>query len=108
MFQHPNLLIVITALVLFFIGLFILVNQPHFIKKLIAVELMAGAVNLNILAAGLRSYGGLASLDPFAGVLIILSTTISAAIAAVGFGFAHWSFRHTETLDTDSYDLLKK
>ncbi len=109
MFEGTSLYLTITALIIFLIGLYILASHRHMIKKLIGIEMLVGAVNLNALsmALELNVISETPLIDPFVGVIIIVSTTIGAVVAAVGFGLAYWSFESCKTLNTNCLSKLK-
>ncbi len=108
MFSGKVLLIIMGALALYVFGLFILMNRPHFIKKIIALEMLVGAVNLNVIAMGIHLSGDFTKIDPFAGIIIIFSTTIGGIIAAAAFALAYWTRLHFDTLDTNALSTLKR
>ncbi len=98
----------IGALILYALGLYILSAQHHFIKKIIALEMLVGAVNLNVIAMGLHLSGDVNKLDPFVGVIIIIVTAVGGLIAAAAFALAYWTRVHFETLNVDELATLKR
>ncbi len=96
------------ALTIYALGLYLLISQRHFIKKIIALEMLVGAVNLNVIAMGLHISGNITQIDPFVGVIIILATAIGGLIAAVAFALAYWTRLHFDTLNVDSLSTLKR
>ena len=95
--EHALLL----SLALFAIGALGVFLRRNIITIFMCVELMLNAVNLSFIAFS-RSLG---TLD--AQVLVFFVLTVAAAEAAVGLAIVIAMQRHRDTLDVDSFDLLK-
>jgi NADH-quinone oxidoreductase subunit K len=86
--------------VLFTIGVIGVLTRRNAIIVFMCVELMLNAVNLTFVAFG-RIYGYSAQ------VFVILVMTVAAAEAAVGLAIIIAIFRHRQTVDLASINLLK-
>ena len=95
--QHALLL----SLALFALGVLGVFLRRNVITILMCIELMLNAVNLAFIAFS-RALG---SLD--GQVLVFFVLTVAAAEAAVGLAIVIAVQRHRDTLDVDSFDLLK-
>jgi len=87
--------------VLFTIGVVGVLTRRNAIIVFMCVELMLNAVNLSFIAFS-RSLG---TLD--AQVLVFFVLTVAAAEAAVGLAIVISMQRHRDTLDVDTFSLLK-
>jgi NADH-quinone oxidoreductase subunit K len=86
--------------VLFAIGVVGVLIRRNAIIVFMCVELMLNAVNLTFVAFA-RAYG-------FGGqVFVVLVMTVAAAEAAVGLAIVIANFRHRQTVDLESIDLLR-
>ena len=95
--EHALLL----SLTLFAIGVVGVFLRRNIITIFMCVELMLNAVNLSFIAFS-RSMG---TLD--AQVLVFFVLTVAAAEAAVGLAIVIAMQRHRDTVDVDSFNLLK-
>ena len=86
---------------LFAIGLAGVLVRRNIITIFMCIELMLNAVNLSFIAFS-RSLG---TLD--AQVLVFFVLTVAAAEAAVGLAIVISLQRHRDTLDVDTFNLLK-
>ena len=81
------------------VGIFL--NRKNLVIILMAIELLLLAVNMNFVAF---SY----YLGDLAGqVFVFFILTVAAAEAAVGLAIIISIFRHYETVNVDSFNLLK-
>ena len=91
----------VLSLALFAIGAVGVFLRRNIITIFMCVELMLNAVNLSFIAFS-RSLG---TLD--AQVLVFFVLTVAAAEAAVGLAIVISMQRHRDTMDADSFRLLK-
>ncbi|MCL4821190.1 MAG: NADH-quinone oxidoreductase subunit NuoK [Vicinamibacteria bacterium] len=97
MVQHAVLL----SVVLFTLGALGVFLRRNVITIFMCIELMLNAVNLAFVAFS-------RSLGTFDGqVLVFFVMTVAAAEAAVGLAIVIALHRHRDTLDVDSFNLLK-
>jgi NADH-quinone oxidoreductase subunit K len=89
------------SLALFAIGAVGVFLRRNIITIFMCVELMLNAVNLSFIAFS-RTLG---TLD--AQVLVFFVLTVAAAEAAVGLAIVIAMQRHRDTLDVDTFSLLK-
>ena len=89
------------AAILFAIGLVGVLVRREAIIIFMCIELMLNAVNLAFIAVS-RALG---TLD--GQVLVFFVMTVAAAEAAVGLAIVIALQRHGDTLDVDSFDLMK-
>jgi NADH-quinone oxidoreductase subunit K len=89
------------SLALFAIGAVGVFLRRNIITIFMCVELMLNAVNLSFIAFS-RTLG---TLD--AQVLVFFVLTVAAAEAAVGLAIVIAMQRHRDTLDVDTFNLLK-
>jgi NADH-quinone oxidoreductase subunit K len=89
------------SLALFALGVAGVFLRRNVITILMSIELMLNAANLAFIALS-RSLG---TLD--GQVLVFFVLTVAAAEAAVGLAIVIAVQRHRDTLDVDSFDLLK-
>jgi NADH-quinone oxidoreductase subunit K len=92
--------LVLSAL-LFTVGVVGVFLRRNLITVFMCVELMLNAVNLSFIAFS-RALG---TLD--AQVLVFFVLTVAAAEAAVGLAIIISLHRHRDTLDVDSFSVLK-
>ncbi len=85
---------------LFTIGVIGVLTRRNAIIVFMCVELMLNAVNLTFIAFG-RIYGYGAQ------AIVVFVMTVAAAEAAVGLAIVIAIFRHRQTVDLDSINLLK-
>ena len=97
---NPSLYLALGA-VLFFIGAIGLLIRRNVLVMFMCVELMLNAVNLAFIAFS-RWRG---TLD--GQVLVFFVLTVAAAEAAVGLAIIIAAQRNRDTLDVDSFNLLK-
>ena len=86
---------------LFAIGTAGVFLRRNVITILLSIEIMLNAVNLTFVAAG-RQF---ASVD--GQVIVFFVMTVAAAEAAVGLAIVICLFRHRESLNPDTFRLLK-
>ena len=89
------------SLALFAVGALGFFLRRNVITVFMCIELMLNAVNLAFIAFS-RSWG---TLD--GQVLVFFVMTVAAAEAAVGLAIIIALHRHKDTLDVDSFNLLK-
>ena len=88
------------SVILFSIGALGVLIRRNVLVMFMCVELMLNAVNLTFIAFS-RVYG-------YAGqAIVIFVMTVAAAEAAVGLAVIIAIFRHRQTVDLDSINLLK-
>ena len=91
----------ILAAVLFGIGGLGVLIRRNVIVILMSIELMLNAVNLTFVALARQHW----SVD--GQVIVFFVMTVAAAEAAVGLAIIISIFRHYETVNVDSFNLLK-
>ena len=91
----------ILSAVLFAIGAAGIFLRRNLITMLLSVEIMLNAVNLTFVAVG-RSQG---TVD--GQIITFFVMTVAAAEAAVGLAIVIALFRHRESLNPDTFTLLK-
>ena len=91
----------VLSAVLFTIGTAGVFIRRNIITMLLSIEIMMNAVNLTFVAFG-RALG---SAD--GQVIVFFVMTVAAAEAAVGLAIVIALFRHRESLDPETYRLLK-
>jgi NADH-quinone oxidoreductase subunit K len=97
MLLGPSLLV---SAILFAIGVAGVLIRRNAIVVFMAVELMLNAVNLSFVA--------LSELHGVSGqIMVFFVMTVAAAEAAVGLAIILAIFRHTQTVDLKSINLLK-
>jgi NADH-quinone oxidoreductase subunit K len=97
MLLGPSLLV---SAILFAIGVAGVLIRRNAIVVFMAVELMLNAVNLSFVALSeLHGVGGQ--------IMVFFVMTVAAAEAAVGLAIILAIFRHTQTVDLKSINLLK-
>ena len=90
--------------VIFSIGIIgIFLNRKNIIVILMSIELMLNAVNINLMAFSSYIDGNLIRGQVFA-VFVI---TVAAAEAAVGLAILLSLYRNRETIDMESFNLLR-
>jgi NADH-quinone oxidoreductase subunit K len=95
---QPALLLSLALFALGVLGVFL---RRNVITIFMCIELMLNAVNLAFIAVS-RALG---TLD--GQVLVFFVMTVAAAEAAVGLAIVIALQRHADTLDVDSFDLMK-
>ena len=94
----------VTAIILFCLGLYGVLVSRNAIRMLMSIELMLNAVNINFLA--FNNYVSIhRGLD--GQVFSIFILTVSAAEAAVGLAILLALFRRTASVDVENYTVLK-
>jgi NADH-quinone oxidoreductase subunit K len=92
----------VVAALLFSVGIYGVLARRNAILVLMSVELMLGAVNLNLVAFDVwlrdRLHGGQA--------LALFTIVIAAAEAGLGLAIALLVFRTRRTIDVDALDAL--
>ncbi|WP_165998627.1 NADH-quinone oxidoreductase subunit NuoK [Bacillus sp. Cs-700] len=94
----------LTALLLFCIGLYGALTKRNAVIVLISIELMLNAVNLNLVA--FAKYGVGASIR--GQVFSLFTITVAAAEAAVGLAILIALYRNRATVNVDEMNILKK
>ncbi len=93
----------ITASILFCIGVWGLINSRNAVRVLMSIELMLNAVNINLMAFSAYLDGDLIRGQVFT-VFVI---TVAAAEAAVGLAILLSLYRNRVTIDMESFNLLR-
>jgi len=91
----------VLSAVLFCIGTAGVFVRRNLITILLSIEIMLNAVNLAFVAFG-RARGGADGQ-----IIVFFVMTVAAAEAAVGLAIVISLFRHTESLNPDSFTELK-
>jgi len=95
-----NAYLVLSA-ILFSIGAAGVFVRKNLITILLSIEIMLNAVNLSFVAFG-RALG---SVD--GQIIVFFVMTVAAAEAAVGLAIVIALFRHKESLNPDSFTMLR-
>jgi NAD(P)H-quinone oxidoreductase subunit 4L len=93
----------VLAAALFCIGIYGLISSRNVVRVLMSIELMLNAVNVNLLA--FSNY-----IDPQnirGQMFAIFVITVAAAEAAVGLAIVLAIYRNRQTIDMESFNLLK-
>tara|TARA_B100000073_G_scaffold331083_1_gene320154 strand:+ start:156 stop:476 length:321 start_codon:yes stop_codon:yes gene_type:complete len=93
----------ITASILFCIGIWGLLNSRNAVRVLMSIELMLNAVNINLMAFSSYVDNNLIQGQVFT----IFVITVAAAEAAVGLAILLSLYRNRVTVDMESFNLLK-
>jgi NAD(P)H-quinone oxidoreductase subunit 4L len=95
--------VLVVSALLFGIGVYGVLSQTNAIMVIMGVELMLGAAMLN--AVGFMRY---ASPDAASGAFFVLITmTLMAVEATVGFALVISAFRHSRTAELDDLTELR-
>ena len=99
----------ITALVLYMLGVYTLASARNMIKLVIGIEILVAAANLNFLALAAFTAGPsvLGPIDPLVQDFVIVSICIGGAIAAIALSLIVNAYRHYGTLDIRELRRLK-
>ena len=89
--------------VMFAIGLYGVLGQTNAIMVIMGVELMLGAAMLNVVGFLRFSHPGATSGSFF----VLVTMTLMAVEAAVGFALVISAFRHSRTAEIDDLEELK-
>ena len=89
--------------VMFGIGLYGALGQTNTIMVIMGVELMLGATMLNVVGFLRFSHPGATSGSFF----VLITMTLMAVEAAVGFALVISTFRHSRTAEIDDLEELK-
>lgn len=92
------------AAILFCIGLYGALVKRNAIIVLLSIELMLGAVNLNLIA--FSKYGVVPSLT--GQIFSLFTITVAAAEAAVGVAILIALFRLRGTVNVDDFDEMRR
>ena len=87
--------------ILFAIGTAGVFLRRNLITMLLSIEIMLNAVNLSFVAFG-RAFGTAEGQ-----IIVFFVMTVAAAEAAVGLAIVIALFRHRESLNPDSFTMLK-
>jgi NAD(P)H-quinone oxidoreductase subunit 4L len=93
----------VLAAALFCVGIYGLISSRNVVRVLMSIELMLNAVNVNLLA--FSNY-----IDPQnirGQMFAIFVITVAAAEAAVGLAIVLAIYRNRQTIDMESFNLLK-
>lgn len=93
----------VLAAALFCVGIYGLISSRNVVRVLMSIELMLNAVNVNLLA--FSSY-----IDPQnirGQMFAVFVITVAAAEAAVGLAIVLAIYRNRQTIDMESFNLLK-
>ena len=93
----------LTASILFCIGVWGLINSRNAVRVLMSIELMLNAVNINLMAFSSYIDNNLIQGQVFT----IFVITVAAAEAAVGLAILLSLYRNRVTVDMESFNLLK-
>ena len=93
----------IVSSLLFWIGIWGLLNSRNAVRVLMSIELMLNAVNLNLMAFSSYVDNNLIQGQVFS----IFVITVAAAEAAVGLAILLSLYRNRVTVDMESFNLLK-
>ena len=93
----------IVSSMLFYIGIWGLLNSRNAVRVLMSIELMLNAVNINLMAFSSYIDNNLIQGQVFA----IFVITVAAAEAAVGLAILLSLYRNRVTVDMESFNLLK-
>ena len=89
--------------VMFAIGLYGVLGQTNAIMVIMGVELMLGAAMLNVVGFLRFSHPGATSGSFF----VLVTMTLMAVEAAVGFALVISAFRHSRTAEIDDLEELR-
>ncbi|TGC10700.1 F420H2 dehydrogenase subunit FpoK [Methanolobus halotolerans] len=89
------------AVIIFTIGLYGFMTQRSGIRMLMSVELMLNSANLNLVA--FSSYNA----DLTGQVFALYSIALAACEAAIGFAILMTIFRMRDTINLDSFNILR-
>ena len=93
----------ITSSILFWIGVWGLLNSRNAVRVLMSIELMLNAVNINLMTFSSYVDNNLIQGQVFT----IFVITVAAAEAAVGLAILLSLYRNRVTVDMESFNLLK-
>jgi NADH-quinone oxidoreductase subunit K len=97
----------ITAAILFCIGLYGVLARRNAVAILMGVELMLNAANINLLAFW-RHWGATAAGNPMSGpVFVVVVFATAAAEVAVGLAIIISAYRRRATIAADEIATLK-
>ena len=91
----------VLSAILFAIGTAGVFFRRNLITILLSIEIMLNATNLTFVAFG-RAFG-----SPDGQIIVFFVMTVAAAEAAVGLAIVINLFRHKESLNPDSFTMLK-
>ena len=91
----------VLSAILFSIGTAGVFIRRNLITILLSIEIMLNAVNLTFVAFG-RAHGAVDGQ-----IIVFFVMTVAAAEAAVGLAIIIALFRHRESLNPDSFSMLK-
>jgi len=92
------------AAILFCLGLYGALVKRNAIVVLLSIELMLGAVNLNLIA--FAKYGALPSLT--GQIFTLFTIAVAAAEAAIGVAILIALFRARGTIHVDEYNEMRR
>ncbi len=96
----------ITAIILFFIGIYCLVVKRNAIRMVIGIEIITSAIHLNFIAIGV-AVSPVGVVDPLAQTIVMASIVIGAAVATVALMLVIRIYDHYKTLDVKKLSKLR-
>nr|YP_001019165.1 NADH dehydrogenase subunit 4L [Chlorokybus atmophyticus]Q19V55.2 RecName: Full=NAD(P)H-quinone oxidoreductase subunit 4L, chloroplastic; AltName: Full=NAD(P)H dehydrogenase subunit 4L; AltName: Full=NADH-plastoquinone oxidoreductase subunit 4L [Chlorokybus atmophyticus]ABD62193.2 subunit 4L of NADH-plastoquinone oxidoreductase [Chlorokybus atmophyticus] len=96
--------LLILAASVFCIGIYGLITSRNVVRILMSLELLLNAVNINFVAFS----NFIDSIEIKGQVISIFIMTIAAAEAAVGLALILAIYRNRDTVDIESFNLLKR
>jgi len=96
----------ITAAVLFVIGIYCLAVKRNMLKIVIGMEIVTSAVHLNFIALG-AVVPAISAVNPFAQTVVIVSTAIGALVATVALMLIMNAYKHYGSLDVKRLSRLR-
>nr|WKT05666.1 subunit 4L of NADH-plastoquinone oxidoreductase [Chlorokybus atmophyticus] len=96
--------LLILAASVFCIGIYGLITSRNVVRILMSLELLLNAVNINFIAFS----NFVDSIEIKGQVISIFIMTIAAAEAAVGLALILAIYRNRDTVDIESFNLLKR
>ncbi|MCS7136578.1 MAG: NADH-quinone oxidoreductase subunit NuoK [Nitrososphaerota archaeon] len=97
---------VLTAVLLFIIGVYALATKRSIIKMIIGIEIMINAAHLNFIAFSTNFPGGM--MDPFAQSVVLISMAVGAAVIALALLLSVHVYRTYKTLDITLLRRLRR
>ncbi|MGB6680210.1 MAG: NADH-quinone oxidoreductase subunit NuoK [Candidatus Bathyarchaeia archaeon] len=96
---------IVTALILYILGMYCLAVKRNMIKLIIGIEILTSAANLNFIA--LAAYGNPGGADPLGHTFVIMSIVVGACVVAVALTIVVHAYRHYKTLDVRELKRLR-
>ena len=95
--------VLVAAALMFAVGLYGVLGQTNAIMVIMGVELMLGAAMLNVVGFLAFAHPGATS----GSFLVLITMTLMAVEAAVGFALVVAAFRHSRTAEIDDLTELE-